>query len=367
MDAQSILYGTVLEFQFLTNNVPLGLCADFSQSAGCYGFSNKSVLVRALQEQINLNLSFNGEFYTSLTYLPIIQNGGKVGTVLAQEFSQWGTPEDLTDWQYWDFCSKHDMSSCQDCSNNSELEMTSLILAAGAGKRIAKFAKTSKPNIPVGTLRLWEYSENLAKRGSTILITRKEVGIDVTSINGIKLIEIEGLTQGQAITAKIGLEIIAENNKNPVHIFSSDNIMCAGAIDSAMKQIEYADLVVWTVSGYPPAQHAPEHYSWLIVDSQKKVQGIAAKTAPSDLKNTPLIIGNFTFKNSETATKLISVLELNNLRINNEFYLDSVIEVALQKGLEVTFIEVTSFFALGTEQELNIHNYYWKNAGRTSE
>lgn len=33
-DAQSILYGTVLEMGFLTNNVPLGLCADFSQSSG---------------------------------------------------------------------------------------------------------------------------------------------------------------------------------------------------------------------------------------------------------------------------------------------------------------------------------------------
>lgn len=39
MDAQSILYGTVLEFSYLTNNVPQGLCADFSQSGGCYGFS----------------------------------------------------------------------------------------------------------------------------------------------------------------------------------------------------------------------------------------------------------------------------------------------------------------------------------------
>lgn len=36
-DAQALLYGTVLEMSFLTNNVPLGLCADFSQSGGLYG------------------------------------------------------------------------------------------------------------------------------------------------------------------------------------------------------------------------------------------------------------------------------------------------------------------------------------------
>ncbi len=44
IDAQSILYGTVLEMGFLTNSVPLGLCADFSQSAGAYGFTTSPYL-----------------------------------------------------------------------------------------------------------------------------------------------------------------------------------------------------------------------------------------------------------------------------------------------------------------------------------
>lgn len=37
-DVANILYGTVLEMQFLTNAVPLGLCADFSQSSGIREF-----------------------------------------------------------------------------------------------------------------------------------------------------------------------------------------------------------------------------------------------------------------------------------------------------------------------------------------
>ncbi len=35
-DAASILYGTVLEMGYLTNFVPMGLCADFSQSSNVY-------------------------------------------------------------------------------------------------------------------------------------------------------------------------------------------------------------------------------------------------------------------------------------------------------------------------------------------
>ncbi len=336
---------------------------DEEASAGCYGFSSKYVLISALEEQIKLNLNFNGEFYTSLTYLPILNRNGKVGTVLAANFSQWGTPEDLADWQYWNSISSHDVLTCQDCSGTSKLKMTSVILAAGAGKRIAKYSKTSKPNIPVGNLRLWEYSKNLARRGSAILVTRAEVGIELDTLEDIKVIETEGMTQGQAITAKIGLESIEKSDTNPVHIFSSDNVMCAGATDLAMARIITADLVVWTVSGYPPAQSSPEQYSWLVVDETRKVRGVVAKGAPSDLINTPLIIGNFTFRSSEIAKELIRDLENNDVRINGEFYLDSVIEIAIQKGLNVSYIEVEAFFAVGTEQEFNTFNYYRKKLG----
>ena len=38
VDTANILYGMVLEMQFLTNSVPLGLCSDFSQSAGVVNF-----------------------------------------------------------------------------------------------------------------------------------------------------------------------------------------------------------------------------------------------------------------------------------------------------------------------------------------
>jgi len=171
------------------------------------------------------------------------------------------------------------------------------------------------------------------------------------------------MTQGQAITAKIGLESIEKSDTNPVHIFSSDNVMCAEATDLAMEHIITADLVIWTVSGYPPAQSSPEQYSWLVVDEIRKVRGVVAKSAPFDLINAPLIIGNFTFKSTEIAKELIRDLENNDVRINGEFYLDSVIEIAIQKGLKVSYIEVEAFFAIGTEQEFNTFNYYRKKLG----
>lgn len=52
LDSMAILYGTVLEMSFLTNNVPLGLLADFSQSSGLYGYQSG--------DPANFNIPQNG-------------------------------------------------------------------------------------------------------------------------------------------------------------------------------------------------------------------------------------------------------------------------------------------------------------------
>lgn len=40
LDAASLLYGLVLEMSYLTNNIPIGWCADFSQSGGVHAFES---------------------------------------------------------------------------------------------------------------------------------------------------------------------------------------------------------------------------------------------------------------------------------------------------------------------------------------
>ena len=45
-------------------------------------------------------------------------------------------------------------------------------------------------------------------------------------------------------------------------------------------------------------------------------------------------------------------------RFNSEIYLDSVIQVALESGYEVSAIILDKFFAVGTEDEFNTYKYY---------
>lgn len=60
-DAIAIMYGMVLEMSFLTNNVPLGLLADFSQSSGSYSFSGIQNIIPGVTSGIDPNGYLSGD------------------------------------------------------------------------------------------------------------------------------------------------------------------------------------------------------------------------------------------------------------------------------------------------------------------
>ena len=127
--------------------------------------------------------------------------------------------------------------------------------------------------------------------------------------------------------------------------------------ESSIEKLSSADLVVWTSSDYPMAKYKPNRYSW--IDSHKtNVTKFALKHLPSDFKNPAMIVGNFTFKNRVLAEKMVNKCFELSERYNSEIYLDSVVQIALEFGYEVTFLNLDKFYAIGTEDELNTYKYY---------
>jgi hypothetical protein len=88
------------------------------------------------------------------------------------------------------------------------------------------------------------------------------------------------------------------------------------------------------------------------------VTGFSLKNLPDSFNNPSMIIGNFTFKNKEIARKLIEECFKTAERYNSEIYLDSVIQIALEFGYEVSSVNLDKFFAVGTEDEFNTYKYY---------
>jgi hypothetical protein len=105
------------------------------------------------------------------------------------------------------------------------------------------------------------------------------------------------------------------------------------------------------------ARYKPSRYSWVNIENSR-VTGFSLKNLPPNFSHPSMIIGNFTFKNSGLAKELIDECFKSADRYSSEIYLDSVIQIALEFGYDVSAINLDRFFAIGTEDEINTYNYY---------
>ena len=88
---------------------------------------------------------------------------------------------------------------------------------------------------------------------------------------------------------------------------------------------------------------------------------VIKKGLPTDFQRWEMITGNFTFKSVSMALELIEELVIKNIRVNGEFYLDSLIELAFARGMKVSSLNVANFIAIGTHDEYFTYQYFRGN------
>ena len=70
-------------------------------SNGTYYFKSGYLLKEYSQKLIDLDININGEYYVSLLYNLLINDGLKVGIFEIENMLQWGTPYDLENYKGW--------------------------------------------------------------------------------------------------------------------------------------------------------------------------------------------------------------------------------------------------------------------------
>jgi len=328
-------------------------------SAGLYAFSTGKLLLEALDEQIAMNRSHMGEFYISLTMISLLVKNLEVRTFPMNKFAQFGTPEDLNDWEYL----YRSINSIEEKILDDDLVVSNegsvIILAGGVGSRLSDFSEIPKPFIKIKGKDLWKHSEDAVyKSKNTFLLLRKEFTkfVNVNDNSKTKIIPLEYSTQGQAHSAMYALSSI-NVSLGPITFLSCDNVIKKRDFGNAMRKIQNSDLVVWTAPNYPMSKYKPSIYSWVNID-EDRITGFALKNLPDSFSTPSMLIGNFTFKNKDIAYELINECLNSAERFNTESYLDSVIQIALEFGYEVSAIKLNDFFAVGTNDELNVYHYY---------
>lgn len=74
---------------------------DSWQSAGTYYFKSGKMVKKYFKKLIDLDIKINGEYYVSLVYNLMQEDGLKTLVYPIDYFCQWGTPNDLKAYQYW--------------------------------------------------------------------------------------------------------------------------------------------------------------------------------------------------------------------------------------------------------------------------
>lgn len=340
-------------------------------SSGTYYFANAKIMSNAFKQTMEKNIHVGGEYYVSLAYKPMFANGEKIAIYPLQHFMQWGTPDDLHEYNNWSDTFKHLIDSDTGFSPTGSL----VIPMAGLGKRFADEGYTlTKPLIPVsGKAMAIQAIEDLPKSQYQSLVLRS----DMPGLADIQkeiqehfpravMTLVPQVTEGQACTALIGLDALGksvdENNINdlsPITFGACDNgVLFNQAAFKALIDNPEIDVIVWGARGHTNALRKPQMFGWIDADESGRIKIISVKTPLASPATDPIVIGTFTFKKSGDARLAINALIDRNGRINGEFYLDSCINDAIALGLRCHLFEVDSFISWGTPNDLKTFEYW---------
>lgn len=74
---------------------------DCYQSSGTYYFARGIYIKKYFQQLLDKHIDLNGEYYVSLVYNELLQDHLKIYIYPIPYFLQWGTPDDLKEYEYW--------------------------------------------------------------------------------------------------------------------------------------------------------------------------------------------------------------------------------------------------------------------------
>jgi dTDP-glucose pyrophosphorylase len=336
-------------------------------SSGTYYFATAELMGNTFSELVSKNLHLAGEFYVSLAYKVMCQNNMSVAVYPLQHFMQWGTPEDVTEYNYW---SKTFSRLADSLDSKISLPGASIIPMAGLGKRFSDEGYVdTKPLIPVsGTPMVIQAANYLPNVDLSVFVARADMPDYIKVKNAIdqsfpnSLIKtIDGVTEGQACTAMIGVQTLQDSgakNLSPITIGTCDS----GALYDEKRLLKLlndddVDVIVWGIRGYANAIRNPEMFGW--IDSVKgKIRAISVKKPLLNPRKDPIVLGTFTFKKIEDFHNATEKLLERGGRINGEFYMDSCIEDAIALGLKCVLFEVDSYLCWGTPNDLKTFEYW---------
>lgn len=368
-------------------------------SPGVYYFKNGDVMEKYCQILTeHEECAINGEYYASLPYNFMVQDGLKVWIPANVEyFCQWGTPEDMQEFVYWTDLIRRTVKTTKNLgedkqgvadSDDRQEDIPSekgvdgyaasgkiLIPMAGAGQRFAdagyrvhkpaimtvdRTAGEEKPMVVCATRDL----PGAAADGSNVIYVdrsfHKTDGVE-EAIRAYypkaQFITVDHLTEGQACTCMLAEEYL--NPEEPLLIAGCDNGMDIDreAYDKLTKE---SDCIVFTYRHNEAVLANPNAYGWMITDDEGNITGTSIKKAISDTPmEDPAVVATFWFRKAEIFLEATKKMIAENDRVNGEYYVDQVVKHVLELGYRAKIFDIGRYVGWGTPADYEGYQKTW--------
>lgn len=253
--------------------------------------------------------------------------------------------------------------------------MIALIPMAGAGSRFTEAGyKTPKPLLDIlGKPMVVNAANALPKSDRHIFIVRDfqilEYQIDQhlkQHFPGSEVIVLDHLTEGQAVTCLAAKSEI--NVSEELVIGASDNGMIYDRIKFDIEKTN-CDAMVFTFRNNSAVIAKPQAYGWVVTDADNVVKKMSVKVPISQTPmNDHAVVGTFWFRKGSMFVEATEKMIAENRRINNEFYVDEMINDMIDLGYKVKVFEIDHYVCWGTpndyESFLYWEKYYMNYVGR---
>jgi molybdopterin-guanine dinucleotide biosynthesis protein A len=350
-------------------------------SAGTYYFRSGALMLDAFDRAVAQGLSTNGEFYASLPYNLLIADGLPVEVYPVEHFLQWGTPEDLAEYQGW---SDYFARAASFRPRAAPHPGTNLVTMAGRGVRFAEAGWTEpKPLVPAAGVPMVERAlATLPRAARWLALCRGEDTADPAVRAALERvapgiqIEAVGPTDGQAVTC-----LLAEDRVDPAAPLLIAPCDTAMVYDEARLAALIADpavdAVVFGFRDHPPANRRPRQYGWLRVDRDRVLAVSCKVPLHDDVRADAGVTGIFWVRRARDLFAAIARLIADDRRVpaypaghpsevgpNGELYLDTAFDVMVAQGRDVRVLEVERYVCLGTPDEVRTYDYWARYFGR---
>jgi NDP-sugar pyrophosphorylase family protein len=331
-------------------------------SAGTYYFRSGEMMKQYFGAAMAANLAVRGECYASLPFNLMVADGLDVFIYELERFLQWGTPEDLEEYQSWS-----NYFAARKNSSVNRVPGTNLIPMAGAGVRFQREGYIEpKPLVDVDGLPMIQRAmESLPQSEKWVAVCQSE-HVKYSKLEetlrgdgrDLRIILVDKLTEGQASTCLLAKDVLDMNAPLLIAPCDAATIHDSGRLSDMMNSSS-SDCLVWTFRNHPHANRNPKQYGWVKVGPDGKISGISCKIPlGADVRNDPGIIGMFWFREARIFVEAAEKLIQENRRVNNEFYVDSAVEAVVELGYSARVFDVTSYVGLGNPDDVRTYNYW---------